>query len=233
MGKRASIPISGVYRIINVTTKKSYIGSSVDIEYRKYSHLCSLRGNKHHSLYLQRAYNKYGEENLKFEILARCPKEYVRNLEAWFIEKSTINSAYNIVKVIDGKFVYEDSTLAGWSKSRQVNKLKTPQQHTRKSSKEIEEIVNRLNRGCSFKEITNELKVSSHTITRIKRLYGHLVDEKYRGIQSSYGENLNSYIKSRLSNGESYSRIARELGIAHSTVRNKAIKYKLKEKDYE
>lgn len=46
---------------------------------------------------LQRAFNKYGKESFRFEIVAVCPAEYVLKLEQFFIE--SINPYYNICKV--------------------------------------------------------------------------------------------------------------------------------------
>lgn len=88
--------ISGVYIIKNSENSKFYIGSSQDIEGRWLNHLYELRKNKHHSIHLQRAYNKHGEDNFKFSILARCPIEYLVKLEQWFLD--SMKPEYNILK---------------------------------------------------------------------------------------------------------------------------------------
>jgi predicted GIY-YIG superfamily endonuclease len=54
------IIISGIYYIKNITNNKLYIGSSKDILKRFYEHKRLLRHNKHHSIRLQRAWDKYG-----------------------------------------------------------------------------------------------------------------------------------------------------------------------------
>jgi hypothetical protein len=68
----------------------SYIGSSVNITNRWRIHLSELRRGTHHSPYLQHCYNKYGEESLKFEVLAIL-NEYnetiLRTLEYVYIEQ--------------------------------------------------------------------------------------------------------------------------------------------------
>ncbi|MCB0128727.1 MAG: GIY-YIG nuclease family protein, partial [Caldilineaceae bacterium] len=48
----------GIYKIVNRTNNQYYLGSSVNIEKRYTQHISDLRGNRHHSLYLQRAYRK-------------------------------------------------------------------------------------------------------------------------------------------------------------------------------
>lgn len=67
----------GVYKIKNKINDKLYIGSSVDINLRFKAHLNSLRNNKHKNIYLQRAWNKYGEENFEFSII-----ECVENIDS-------------------------------------------------------------------------------------------------------------------------------------------------------
>lgn len=46
-----------------------YVGSAVNLKNRKKNHLVELRLNRHYNIYLQAAYNKYGENNIIFEVL--------------------------------------------------------------------------------------------------------------------------------------------------------------------
>jgi len=94
---------TGVYQIKNLVNDKVYIGSasrvtkhgcSYGFTGRFSKHLSMLKNNKHHSKYLQNAWNKYGEKNFKFEILAECPSEYCLKLEQWFIDN--LNPEYNM-----------------------------------------------------------------------------------------------------------------------------------------
>jgi group I intron endonuclease len=50
--------VSGVYMIENIKTNKKYIGSSKDIHKRWSEHKALLIKGKHHSIKLQRSYNK-------------------------------------------------------------------------------------------------------------------------------------------------------------------------------
>ena len=67
--------ISGIYRIVNLVNGKQYIGSSADVEKRWINHRSDLRLNRHHSLYLQRSWNKYGADSFLFELLWKCDIE--------------------------------------------------------------------------------------------------------------------------------------------------------------
>lgn len=66
---------SGIYCIINLKNGKRYVGSAVDIKKRWNNHRCYLNNCKHHSRYLQRAWDKYGEDNFLFSILEECSRE--------------------------------------------------------------------------------------------------------------------------------------------------------------
>lgn len=66
---KANHTLSGIYRITNSINGKVYIGSSVDIPRRWNRHKNQLRNGCHHSKALQRAWNKYGEENFIFEMI--------------------------------------------------------------------------------------------------------------------------------------------------------------------
>ena len=59
----------GVYEIRNITNGKVYIGQTARFAHRWSVHRASLRGNKHHSSHLQRAWNFYGEDAFAFRIL--------------------------------------------------------------------------------------------------------------------------------------------------------------------
>lgn len=63
---------SGIYCITNIQNQKCYIGSSKNLYSRKYSHFNKLKTNKHCNMYLQRAYNKYGENSFVFYVLELC-----------------------------------------------------------------------------------------------------------------------------------------------------------------
>ena len=66
--------LSGIYSFTNKTTGKRYIGQTVYLNGRKGDHLLNLRRNQHDNDYLQKAFNKYGEEDFIFEVLEVVPK---------------------------------------------------------------------------------------------------------------------------------------------------------------
>jgi group I intron endonuclease len=86
----------GIYRIYNVVTKKSYIGSSTNIAKRKIHHFYVLKKNKSHSPKLQSSYNKHGEHSFLHEIIELCAREELINRERYWIEMfDSVNKGYN------------------------------------------------------------------------------------------------------------------------------------------
>lgn len=90
---------SGIYKIINKTNNKTYIGSSINIERRWNAHKSSLRNGTHHSIHLQNAWDKYGEECFIFEIIAVVEQDDITHTEQYYIDlykSSDSNHGYNI-----------------------------------------------------------------------------------------------------------------------------------------
>lgn len=85
-----------IYFIRNILNNKIYIGSTINSKKRFNEHRRKLRKNIHHSDYLQRAWNKYGEENFIFEIKEYCELEKLRELELKYF--SSRNPDYNVSK---------------------------------------------------------------------------------------------------------------------------------------
>lgn len=77
----------GIYCIENIQTGKKYIGQQVNIRSRWYQHRNELRRGIHCNDYLQKAWNKYGEQNFKFYVLENCSIEELNEKEVEYIEK--------------------------------------------------------------------------------------------------------------------------------------------------
>lgn len=83
----------GIYRIKNKINGNCYYGSSKNIKNRWKKHYNQLKTNSHYNTILQRAWNKYGEENFVFEIVEECLLEELLSLEQKFLD---IKPEYNI-----------------------------------------------------------------------------------------------------------------------------------------
>jgi len=86
--------ISGIYQI--VCRDRCYIGSSINLWERLLCHRSQLRANVHHSKFMQRCYNKYGENSFSINILetGEFSEDVLRDKEYDYIKqyKSVFNS---------------------------------------------------------------------------------------------------------------------------------------------
>jgi group I intron endonuclease len=84
---------SGIYKIVNLTNNKIYIGSSKNLYNRYSTHKCKLKYNNHVNKHLQSSYNKYGKDNFIFEVLETCTKDKLIEREQYYID--TLKPNYN------------------------------------------------------------------------------------------------------------------------------------------
>lgn len=109
---------NGVYKIINTLTNDCYVGSCAHVKgfkLRWNNHINSLNKNNHHSIVLQRAWNKYGKENFVFEVIEECEAEKCIEREQYYLD--SVSPAYNILKVAG-------SSLGRKLTTEQIQKLK-------------------------------------------------------------------------------------------------------------
>lgn len=93
--------LSGIYRILNRVNGNCYIGSSLNIEKRYKHHLSTLRHNSSRCSILQKAFNKYGEDNFEFQVLLCCKPEYRLYYEQELIRE--LDSQYNVFTNVEVK----------------------------------------------------------------------------------------------------------------------------------
>lgn len=89
--------ITGIYKIQSrKKPQRYYIGSALNISRRWHEHKTHLKQGNHHSLKLQRHYNKYGKSDLEFSVLLGCNKSDLINNEQYFID--ILNPWFNICR---------------------------------------------------------------------------------------------------------------------------------------
>lgn len=89
---------SGIYKIVNLVTGRAYIGSSKDIVKRFSQHLKALRNGKHINVYLQRSFDKHGEDAFEFKVIEHTTNLFER--ESYHISECDLS--YNIGSVGGG-----------------------------------------------------------------------------------------------------------------------------------
>lgn len=92
-----------IYRIRHTESGKFYVGSSVDTRVRFQTHRRQLRRGNHHCAHLQNAWNKYGEENFRFEIVepVALPGDLFEVENRWLAEHHGKDYCYNIGRYAD------------------------------------------------------------------------------------------------------------------------------------
>lgn len=88
--------MTGIYKITCLANNQSYIGQSASIKKRWSEHRSLLKRGKHHNLYLQNAYNKYGKEAFTYEIIELCSQEELNEREKFYVKLfNTYNDGFN------------------------------------------------------------------------------------------------------------------------------------------
>ena len=115
--------MSYIYAIINLIDCKIYFGSTSHLKKRLDKHLYLLRSNTHVNLHLQRAWNKYKEENFSIQIIEEV--ENIENLitrERFYIEcfdttNPTFGYNIQIPLSVEGASIVNEETKAKISKT--------------------------------------------------------------------------------------------------------------------
>lgn len=155
---------SGIYIIICTINNKYYIGYASDFNSRFRHHKSTLRNNSHKNIYLQRAWNKYGEENFIFEILERCPKSKLSALEHWWVivlGARDKHYGYNLAPT-------NPNQIAGTSRESALKAAVTRRKNGKhKLTDETKQKISKAHRG---KKMSKEMREKMSIINKGKKL---------------------------------------------------------------
>lgn len=167
--------ITGIYKIENIITNDIYIGSAIDIKSRWRRHKLDLRKEKHHSIILQRAYDKYGIENFIFEILEECEKEHLINIEQKYLDEKS--PKYNICSYAYNTLGRKDTEETKVKKRKYAleNNIRPPKETYENRRKKVAMIENgveikrfeSLSEACRY--LNKKVNHSSSIVRSIKR----------------------------------------------------------------
>lgn len=89
--------ISGIYKIESkIRPDRIYIGSAISIKKRWNYHKEDLKRGKHHSIKLQRHFDKYGESDFIYSIIEPCFPEFLSIREQYYLD--LFSPYFNICK---------------------------------------------------------------------------------------------------------------------------------------
>lgn len=119
---------SGIYKIVNLINGKLYIGSTKCFWDRYKGHFNSLKRNAHHTILLQRSFNKRGKEAFSFEIVELVEDfSLLKNKEQYYLnllEAHNPTKGYNTSHYTDspsrGKKYTERQILDQWSQCKKI-----------------------------------------------------------------------------------------------------------------
>lgn len=119
---------SGIYQILNIKTKKFYVGSAENLHKRFLEHKNDLRSNRHPNIHLQRSWNKYGEKIFEFNILENVnPEQLIPIWSKKYKCKIIVPEQKYIDKYWNKRILFNLCKFAGSSKGRK-HSLKTKEQ---------------------------------------------------------------------------------------------------------
>jgi len=113
----------GIYEIFNTNTNKRYIGSSKDIERRWEEHKRMLKNNKHHSIKIQRSYNKTKDKSIFVYNILEIVEDYyiLHKREQFYIDKyDSFYNGYNC-SMVDSIIYFNYKTLTKRQKELKQN----------------------------------------------------------------------------------------------------------------
>jgi group I intron endonuclease len=166
--------MKAVYKIFHIATKKVYIGSALSTRVRWNNHISLLRRGLHHSTHLQSAWDKYGEDSFKFEII-----EIVGNSNDLVIKEQYWIDNY---KSHNTKYGYNNCPKAGSALGRVLS-----EEHKRKIS---EAAKNRCNNPEFLLKMSHTAKKLWGNPEFIKKRKGWKHTEEFKSEQSIRSKKL-------------------------------------------
>lgn len=200
---------TGVYTITSKINGKMYVGSAsqsvgisdahLGFRSRFGHHVYCLVNNKHWNSYLQNHVNKYGIDDLKFEILETCKPELALGLERYWVNMlGTISNGFNLCfpdstflgknhpafKDLDEKLVidmYCNKKLSTTQIAKHFNVSKIPVLRVLNSNNIIR--TNHLS-GINYEDLYKEYLSSNYTICELAKKYNIVGSTLVRGFKT-------------------------------------------------
>ena len=203
-----------IYQIRNKVNNKIYIGSTINLERRWESHIYQLKNNIHHSIKLQKAWDKYGEDNFEFSIIEEFNSDneddkYIKEQYYLDLYESYTDKGYNMSNVADTRKLFkrinsENSVFTKITKEVAIA-IKRELCETDKQQKEIAEEFN-VTRGV----VSNIANLN--TWVNYGEEYNEILKEKKKniGYLDDYKEQI---LDMYFNKGMTHTQIAEELGL--------------------
>ena len=172
---------SGIYSITCLVNGKRYIGSAVNFNARWSTHKCALIKGRHHSIHLQRAWDKHGGDNFRFSVLEYCEPELLIETEQRYLDEHRPygGAGYNIAPTAG-------STLGAKRTREQIEKTAS-KNRGRKLSAEHRRKIGEASRGRIHSQET-KAKMSAAASRIRTQSYRPLTDKQKAVLHKSGAE---------------------------------------------
>jgi group I intron endonuclease len=206
---------SGIYAITNKLNGKPYIGSAVDMHRRFGEHKKMLRKGWHHSVKLQHAWNKYGEDSFVFAPLIVCDPRDLIFFEQRFIDRfGSASNGYNVSPTAG-------NTLG--TKFSKETKMKISEamkgKRTRLGAILSEETKQKLSKSNTGKIISLDVRMKIGA-----SLLGKVTPAETRAKMSISAKNLSPVIKAKRAAARVYTKLSDETNAKISASKKASIK---------
>jgi group I intron endonuclease len=214
------IMLSGIYKITNLTTSQIYIGSSVDVRRRMMKHKSLLKRGDHHSIFLQRSWDKYGEEAFDFELILKVPEtSALLENEQKFIDD--LKPEFNMCPIAGNRLGYKhtDETKSILAEKSKGNTNFKGRKHTDATKEKMRQHHLGKKMSDESKEKMRQHHLGKKRPEAVKKKISETMKgQKYR--RAINDEVKISEIRKKLSEGQSRNSLAKEYGVSKTVIRN-------------
>lgn len=192
--------VSGIYKIINKSNGKYYVGSSDHIHKRFYDHKIKLIKNSHINSKLQNSWNKYGEEHWDWNIIEEIPSSDLLLIEQKYLDIAKLekHKCYNIVFDASSPMRGRTHSVATKSKMRKTHSKINHKKfsHKKQTKQHLSELmkgryigVNNPNFGKKHsKETRLKMGTPDQTIFTFQNV---ITKDTFTGIRSDFSKKYN------------------------------------------
>ena len=167
----------GIYSIQNKTTGKVYVGQSVEIEKRWKRHIWALNNNRHDNSHLQRAWNKYGQDDFIFKVVEQCEENFLDEKETYWHNRFSPNT-YNLLGTGNRHTLPQESRnkISAKLKGRKMSettlkKMKEAQSKINHHRKHTAEAIEKIRQAGIGRVVSQETRKKLSIASKGKPLY--------------------------------------------------------------
>ena len=158
----------GIYAILCNVNNKKYYGSTNNWEQRRLRHLIDLKNNKHFNIYLQHAWNKYGETSFSFIWIEDVDRDKLLEIEQKYISDNidgfNINPIANLPPSRLGCYPSDETRKKMGETAIKIGR-KPPSFKNKKRSEKFKNKLRIANIGKKLSKETKE-KIRLHNINK-------------------------------------------------------------------